>query len=206
MSFSPSKLPSIQSPTTPTYYRNFPTNTLANYKLKPTPKPTGPSKISPMELPSASKNPTVMPSPHPSISTSPLSQRALDRRQTNSLVWRRVLQPRPSRMPSRLKIPIVGIRSIKEVLDWKSAMASFYTSVYNNDGSLDDDVMVYAVVTIQHTNRSKKVSRRTRQQRLRQSFLGRMLQQLSHTLSVVLTYSQTMTCRTRDPNLSMNKM
>ena len=55
-------------------------------------------------------------------------------------------------MPSRPKIAIVGIRSIKEVLDWESAMASFYTRVYNNDGSLDDDVMVDIVVTIRLTN------------------------------------------------------
>ena len=51
----PSKLPSIQPPTTPTYYRNFPTNATANYKLKSTLKPTGPSKISPTESPSVSK-------------------------------------------------------------------------------------------------------------------------------------------------------
>ena len=63
-------------------------------------------------------------------------------------------------MHSRLKIPIAGIRSIKEVLGWESAIASFYTHMYNNDGSLDGVFMVDAVVMIQLTNWNEKVSTR----------------------------------------------
>ena len=51
-------------------------------------------------------------------------------------------------MPIRLKITLVGIRSIREVLDWESVLANFYESVYNNGESLDDDVMVDAVMMI----------------------------------------------------------
>ena len=51
-------------------------------------------------------------------------------------------------MPNRLKITLVGICSIKEVLDEESAMVNFYINMYNNNKSLDDDIMVHAVVAI----------------------------------------------------------
>ena len=51
-------------------------------------------------------------------------------------------------MPNRLKITLMGICSIKEVLDEESAMVSFYINMYNNDESLDNDIIVHAVVAI----------------------------------------------------------
>jgi len=98
----------------------------------------------------------------------------------------------------------VGIRYINDVSDWEATTASFYESVYNND---DDDVVIdNAVVEITLTNQNTK-SRRKKQRRRR--LLGNRMLQTAATAddtSVEVTYSQTTTYSSRDPNVGMHEL
>mmetsp|Transcript_43380 Transcript_43380/g.77958 ORF Transcript_43380/g.77958 Transcript_43380/m.77958 type:complete len:531 (+) Transcript_43380:229-1821(+) len=205
--------PTLEPTNTPTTLEPTPKPTVSPTPVptvSPTPKPTVPPTISPTESPSVSQLPTVIPSLRPSISKSPSIQPTVRPSTTQfpTITPSDSSAPTSSVQYSRLKMTLVGIRSVEDLSDWESTTASFYENVYNdynNDESLDgNDRVDNAVVRIRLTSQNTKGSRRTQQQRQQQ----RMPQQAPSdtSSSVVVTYSQITTYRSRDPNLGTNEI
>jgi len=104
---------------------------------------------------------------------------------------------------------LFGIRSIEDLSDWEDATASYYQSVYNNNGNDNGGAMMEdAVVKIRLTNQNtiNVNGRRIEQQQLPKQRHSRMLQQTATKTSVVITYSQSTTYRSIDPNLDVATM
>mmetsp|Transcript_4901 Transcript_4901/g.8824 ORF Transcript_4901/g.8824 Transcript_4901/m.8824 type:complete len:361 (+) Transcript_4901:876-1958(+) len=107
---------------------------------------------------------------------------------------------------------LFGIRSIEDLSDWEDATASYYQSAYNNNNNGNNNggaMMEDAVVKIRLTNQNtiNVNGRRIEEQRQPKQRHSRMLQQQTTTAtSVLVTYSQSTTYRSIDPNLDVATM